>query len=61
MQRLTALSPNTIKDCLIEMDEYQLVRMRVGGRGQSRNHIAWATWQPTLDTELVAAGGEAEG
>lgn len=61
VQRLTALSTNTIKDYLIEMDEYQLVRMRVGGRGQSRNHIAWATWQPTLGTELVPAGGDENG
>lgn len=61
VQRLTALSTNTIKDCLIEMDEYQLVRMRVGGRGQSRNHIALATWQPTLGTELVPAGGNDAG
>lgn len=61
VQRLTALSPNTIKDYLIEMDEYQLVRMRVGGRGQSRNHIAWASWQPTLGTELIPVGGDDNG
>ena len=58
VQHITALSPNTIKNYLIEMDEYQLVRMRVGGGGQSRNHIAWATWQPTLGTEIVPAKGE---
>lgn len=61
VQRLAALSPNTIKDYLVEMDEYPLVRIRVDGRGQGRNHIAWASWQPTLGTELVPAGGGGNG
>lgn len=60
VQNLTALSANTIKDYLMDMDEYMLVKMQVDGKGQRRNHIAWATWQPPLGAELVGDGGDAD-
>ena len=60
VKNLTALSDNTIKDYLIDMDEYQLVKMQVGGKGQKRNHIAWATWQAPLDAELVTEDGDSD-
>lgn len=53
VQNVTAVSPNTIKDYLLEMDEYQLVKMQVDGKGQKRNHVAWVTWQAPLDAELL--------
>lgn len=56
VQNVAAVSPNTIKDYLLELDEYQLVKMQAGGKGQKRNHIAWATWQPPLGVELLEAG-----
>ena len=60
VQNVTALSANTIKDYLLDLDEYQLVKLRVGGKGQKRNHLAWAAWQPPLDAELVEVGDGGE-
>ena len=60
VQNVTALSPNTIKDYLIDFDEYQLVKMQMDGKGQKRNHIAWTAWQPPLGTDLLEVGGADE-
>ena len=60
VQNVTAISVNTIKDYLIDLDEYQLVKMRVDGKGQKRNHIAWAAWQPPLGTDLLEVSGADE-
>lgn len=60
VENLTATSANTIKDYLIDMDEYQLVKMQVDGKGQKRNHIAWAAWQAPLGAELVTEDGDGD-
>lgn len=60
VQNVTALSPNTIKDYLIDFDEYQLVKMQMDGKGQKRNHIAWTAWRPPLGTDLLEVGGADE-
>ena len=60
VENLTATSANTIKDYLIDMDEYQLVKMQVADKGQKRNHIAWAAWQAPLDAELVTEDGDGD-
>ncbi len=60
VKNLTGLSDNTLKDYLIDMDEFQLVKMQVDGKGQKRNHFAWATWQAPLDAELVTEEPEDE-
>lgn len=60
VKNLTGLSDNTLKDYLIDMDEFQVVKMQVDDKGQKRNHFAWATWQAPLDAELVTEEPEDE-
>lgn len=53
MYMVNISSPNTIKDHLNNLDEYQIVKMQVNGKGQRRCHVAWRTWQAPLGAELV--------
>lgn len=52
VQHVTARSSNTLKDYLLVLDDYQLVKMRVNGAGQKRNHVALRDWQPPLDADF---------
>ena len=53
VKQTTGTSLNTFKDYLVDMDEYQLVKLKLEGKGQAQNHVAWTTWQPPLDAEIV--------
>ena len=60
VKNLTGMADNTLKDYLIDMDEFQLVKMQVDGKGQKRNHFAWAAWQPHLGDEIVEPAGDGD-
>jgi RecA-family ATPase len=47
----TKVSSNTLTNYLCEMQDYKLVKLKVHGKGQKRNHIAWMTWQEPFDFE----------
>ena len=60
VKALTKHSDNTLKDYLLEMDEYQIVMMKEDGKGQRKKHVAYAAWQATLDADLVAEDDDDE-